>query len=60
MQWPPFPGNLKIYNFPVTVKVRTSVYRTLECVVATLPTRGVYGRLVRVGETVNRFADFGL
>jgi len=29
---------------------------TLECFVATLPT----GRLVRVGETFNRFADFGL
>ena len=48
-------------NFPVTVKIRTSGYQTLEeCFIATLPTAGVYGRLVHVGETFNRFADFGL
>jgi len=43
-------------NSPVTVKIRTSGYQTLECFIATLPT----GRLVRVGETCNRFADSGL
>jgi len=43
-------------NFPVTVKIKTSGYRPLECFIATLPT----GRLVHVGETFNRFADFGL
>jgi len=33
-------------NFPVTVKITTSGYQTLECFIATLPTYGVYGRLV--------------
>jgi len=47
-------------NSPVTVKIRTSGCQTLECFVATLPTQGVYGRLVRVDETFNRFAGFGL
>ena len=42
--------------FPVTVRIRTSGYQTLECFTATLPT----GRLVHVGETCNRLADFGL
>ena len=37
-------------NFPVTVKIGTSGYQTLECVIATLLTQGVYGRLVHVGE----------
>jgi len=41
-------------NFPVTVKIRTSGYQTLECFIATLPTWGVYGRLVHVGENFNR------
>jgi len=41
-------------NFPVTVKIRTSGYQTLECFIATLPTWGVYGRLVHVGEHFNR------
>jgi len=50
------------HNFPVTVKlkVRTSGYQTLECFIATLPTWGVCGRLVHVGETFYSFADFGL
>jgi len=52
--------NLKKNNFPVTVQIRTSGYQTLECFIATLPTWGVYGRLVHVAETCNRFADFGL
>jgi len=51
---------LKKNIFPVTVKIRTSGYRTLECFIATLLTWGVYGRLVHVGETFDRFADFGL
>ena len=38
-------------NFPVTVKIRTSRYQTLDCFIATLPTYGVYGSLVHVGET---------
>jgi len=51
------PGE-KIFrnNFPVTVKIRTSGYQTLECFIAALAT---YGRLVHVGETFNIFADFG-
>ena len=52
--------NLKKNNLLVTVKIRTSGYQTLECFSATLPTQGVYGCLVCVGETFNRFADFGL
>ena len=48
--------NLKKTNFPVAEKIRTSGYQTLECFIATLPT----GRLVHVGETFNRFVDFGL
>jgi len=47
-------------SFPATMKIRTSGYQTLECFVATLPTYGVYGRLVYVGETFDKFADFGL
>jgi len=35
-----------------------SGYQTLECFTATVPTQGVYGRLVHVGETFNRFAVF--
>jgi len=46
-------------NFPVTMKIGTSRYQRLECFIATLPTQGVYGRLVHVDETFNRFADFG-
>ena len=46
--------------FSVTVKISTSRYQTLECFIATLPTWGVYGRLVHVAETINRFADVGL
>jgi len=46
-------------NFPFTEKIGTSRYQTLDCFIATLPTQGVYGRLVHVGETLNRFADFG-
>ena len=46
------------------MKIITSGYQnqTLECFIATLPTYGVYGRLVhaRVVEAFNRFADFGL
>ena len=39
------------------MKIRTYGYQTLECFIATLPT---YGRLVHLGETLNRLADFGL
>ena len=53
---PEFHAKIKKNNFPVTVKITTSGYQTLECFIATLPT----GRLVRVGETCNRFADSGL
>jgi len=42
------------------VKIRTSGYQTLECFIATLPTYGVYVRLVHIVETFNRFADLGL
>jgi len=49
-----------INNLPVTLKMRTSGCQTLECFAATLPTLGVYGRLVHVGETFSRFADLGL
>ena len=59
VQGPRVPGK-KLNNFPVTVKTRTSGYQTLECFIATLPTAGVCGRLVHVGETFNRFAYFGL
>ena len=38
----------------------TSGHQRLECFIATLPTYGVYGRLVHLAETFNRFADFGL
>ena len=58
MQGPRVPGE-KIFiknNVAVTVKIRTSGYQTLECFIATLTT----GRLVHVGETFNRSADFGL
>jgi len=41
------------------MKIGTSRYQRLECFIATLPTQGVYGRLVHVDETFNRFADFG-
>ena len=41
------------------MKSLASGYQTLSNVLSTLPTKGVYGRLVRVGETFNRFADFG-
>ena len=47
-------------KIPVTVPIRTSGYETLECFIATLPTEGVCGRLVHVGETFDRFAEFGL
>ena len=47
-------------NFPVTVKIETSGHQTLECFIATLPTQGVHVRFVYVGETFDRFADFGL
>ena len=57
---PRVPGKTIKNKFSVTVKIRTSGYQSLECFVATLPTWGVYGRLVHVGETFNRFADFGL
>ena len=36
-------------NIPVSVTNRRSGYQTLECFAATLPTQGVYGRLVPVG-----------
>jgi len=42
------------------VKIRTSGYQTLECFIATLPTYGVYGRLVHTDETFNRFADWAV
>ena len=42
------------------MKIGTSGYQTLECFIATLPTQGLSGRLVHVGETFNAFADFGL
>ena len=57
---PEFRANKIKNKFPATVKISTSGYQTLECFIATLPTSGVYGRLVHVGETFNRFADFGL
>ena len=33
-------------QFPVTAKITTSGYQTLECFIAALPTYRVYGRLV--------------
>jgi len=32
------PSSRQKNNFPVTVKIRTSGYQTLECFIATLPT----------------------
>ena len=61
MQWAPeFQAKIVKNNFPVTVAVKISRYQTLECFIATLPTKGVCGRLVQVGETFNGFADYGL
>ena len=61
VQGPRVPGKkcLEII-FPVTVKIKTSGYQTLECFIATPPTQGVHVRFVYVGETFNRFADLGL
>jgi len=56
---PRVPGKNLKNLFPVTVKIRTSGYQTLECFIATLPNWGEYGRLVHVGETFHRSADFG-
>jgi len=53
---PEFQAKKTKNNFPVTVKIRTSGCQKLECFIATLPT----GRLVHVGKTFNRFAEFGL
>jgi len=44
-------------NFPVTVKIGTSGYQTLECFITALP---IYGRLRHVDETFTRFADVEL
>jgi len=63
-----FRAKIKNNNFPVTLKIRTSGYQTLECIVTyTFFTSNhnsqlfmLYGRLVDVSETFNRFADFGL
>jgi len=60
MQGPPSSRKNFFSNLPVTVNIGTSGYQTLECFIATLPTQGVCGRLVLVGETFNVFADFGL
>jgi len=57
---PEFQAKDVLEYFSVTVKISTSGYQTLECFIATLPTWGVYGRLVHVAETCNRFADVGL
>jgi len=59
VQGPPTSTQFKKNNFLVTVKSLASGYQTLSNVLSTLPTKGVYGRLVHVGETFNRFADFG-
>jgi len=59
VQGPPTSTQFLKNNFLVTVKSLASGYQSRECFVATLPTKGVYGRLVHVGETFNRFADFG-
>jgi len=44
-------------SFPVTVKIGTSGYQTSN---RNSQLFMLYGRLVHVGETFNRFADFGL
>jgi len=53
VQGPRVPGQFKKNNFSVTVKIRTSGYKTPECFIATLPTWGEYGRLVHAGENFN-------
>ena len=69
---PRVTGNLKKNNFPVTLKIRTSRrdvliemismsnIRLFYCNIEHSQLREctVYGRLVHVDETFNRFADF--
>ena len=39
MGWAKSKGEIfYLFNFPVTVKIRTSGYQTLDCFIATLPT----------------------
>ena len=45
---PSFAQFFKLNSRYPTVKITTSGYQTLECFIATLPTYGVHGRLVRV------------
>jgi len=46
------PGKLKKNNFPVTVKIRTSGYRTLEFLLQ-------HSKLVHVGETCYNLQTLG-
>jgi len=50
-------GYFKNNNFPVTVKIRTSGYQASNHSSQLFMLRG---RLVHVGETFKRFADFAL
>jgi len=45
---PSFAHFFKLNSRYPTVKITTAGYQTLECFIATLPTYGVHGRLVRV------------
>jgi len=49
---PEFRANLKKNNFPVTVKIRTSGYRTLEFLLQ-------HSKLVHVGETCYNLQTLG-